>query len=400
MDDMRFLVAVEKELIDTNILIVGNGFDLAHGLPTRYMDFMDYLSMAETLYKNKTDFLAHPDKNTIEDYINCRYKNVDTTLRSNLIGKYDSEWLNSFPMQLSRVFSERNCWYEYFEYLIRDKHLQGINWIDFEAEISKVVQKIEHLPIIEEDKSYSKNIPVYSIDREKHKEILFNFMKAKTYDFKSNKFDLFIAQLEKDLSDFINALDYYIRFIDGFSVEKRAADIQEIDVDTVISFNYTDTYRRLYYPDMPDERIHFIHGKANRKSGDSASKLVLGTNDTLSDQEKDSNTSCLKFKKYFQRIYKRTGNDYKLFLKDALERKKVSGGSTQSYFFGHSLAATDGDVIRRVVEASDHVVIFYHDDRQHREAITNLVMVLGRDKLIEYAEERIEFRKQRGELSS
>ena len=84
-----------------------------------------------------------------------------------------------------------------------------------------------------------------------------------------------------------------------------------------------------------------------------------------------------------------------MFLKDALERKKVSGESTQSYFFGHSLAATDGDVIHRVVEASDHVVIFYHDDRQHREAITNLVTVLGRDKLIEYAEERIEFRKQR-----
>lgn len=352
--------------------------------------------MAETLYKNKTDFLAHSNKSVIEGYINGQYKNVDATLRSNLIGKYDSEWLSSFPIQLSRVFSERNCWYEYFEYLIRDKKLHGVNWIDFEAEISKVVQKIEHSSIIEKDKSYStQNIPLYSVNRETHKEILFNFMKAETYDFKSNEFASFITQLENDLSDFINALDYYIAFIDGFSVEKSVADIQEIDVDKVISFNYTDTYRRLYYPDMPDERIHFIHGKSNRILGDSASKLVLGTNDTLSDQEKDSNISCLKFKKYFQRIYKKTGNDYKIFLKDALERKKVSGESTQSYFFGHSLAATDGDVIRRVIEASDHVVIFYHDDRQHREAITNLVTVLGRDKLIEYAEERIEFRKQR-----
>ncbi len=187
MDAMRFLVAVDKDLIDTNILIVGNGFDLAHGLPTRYMDFMDYLSMAETLYENKTDFLAHPDKNAIEGYINRRYKNVDTTLRSNLIGKYDSEWLNSFPMQLSRVFSERNCWYEYFEYLIRKNQLQGVNWIDFEAEISKVVQKIEHSLIIEKDRSYStQNISLYPINREAHKEILFKFMKAKTYDFKSN----------------------------------------------------------------------------------------------------------------------------------------------------------------------------------------------------------------------
>lgn len=360
------------------------------------MDFMDYLSMAKTLYKNKTDPSARPNQTTIEGYINSQYTDVDTTLRNNLIGKYDRKWINSFPRQLSRVFAEKNCWYKYFDYLIYKKQLKGVNWIDFEAEISKVVQKIEHSPVVEEDRFKSMtNVQLYQIDRGVHEEILLNFMNAITYTFKTNEFNSFVAQLEKDLSDFINALDYYIAFIDGFSVEKRVTDIQEIDVDKVISFNYTDTYRRLYYPDMPDERIHFIHGKANRTLGDSASKLVLGTNDTLSNQEKDSNISCLKFKKYFQRIYKRTGNDYKRFLKDALERKKVSGESTQSYFFGHSLAATDGDVIRRVIEASDYVVIFYHDDMQHREAITNLVTVLGRDKLIEYAEERIEFCKQR-----
>ena len=358
---------------------------------------MDYLSMAKTLYKNKTDPSAHPNQTTIEGYINSQYTDVDTTLRNNLIGKYDRKWINSFPRQLSRVFAEKNCWYKYFDYLIYKKQLKGVNWIDFEAEISKVVQKIEHSPVVEEDRFKSMtNVQLYQIDRGVHEEILLNFMNAITYTFKTNEFNSFVAKLEKDLSDFINALDYYIAFIDGFSVEKSVTDIQEIDVDKVISFNYTDTYRRLYYPDMPDERIHFIHGKANRTLGDSASKLVLGTNDTLSNQEKDSNISCLKFKKYFQRIYKKTGNDYKIFLNDALKRKKVSGESTQSYFFGHSLAATDGDVIRRVIEASDHVVIFYHDDRQHREAITNLVTVLGRDKLIEYAEERIEFRKQRG----
>lgn len=384
-------------MIDTNILVIGNGFDLAHGLPTRYMDFMDYLSMAETLYKNKTDSFAHPNESIIEAYINGQYKDVDATLRNNLIGKYDSEWINSFPRQLSMVFSEKNCWYKYFDYLIYKKQLQGVNWIDFEAEISKVVQKVEHSSVVEEDRFNSMSIiQLYQIDRGIHEEILLNFMNTTTYTFKTNEFNSFIEQLERDLSDFINALDYYIAFVDEFSVEKRVVDILEIDVDKVISFNYTDTYRRLYYPDMPDERIHFIHGKANRTLGNSASKLVLGTNDTLSDQEKDSNISCLKFKKYFQRIYKKTGNDYKIFLNDALKRKKVSGESTQSYFFGHSLAATDGDVIRRVIEASDHAVIFYHNDMQHREAITNLVTVLGRDKLIEYAEERIEFRKQRG----
>ena len=218
-------------------------------------------------------------------------------------------------------------------------------------------------------------------------------MKSNYYIFDNQEIDNFISHLENDLSDFINALDYYIGFIDKFDVANRISDIQGVRIDKVISFNYSDTYRRLYRNDMSDENIHFIHGKANRTLGDSASKLVLGTNDTLSDQEKDSNISCVKFKKYFQRIYKRTGNDYKRFLKEADEER--SGETIRSYFFGHSLAATDGDVIRRVIEASDYVVIFYHDDMQHREAITNLVTVLGRDKLIEYAEERIEFRKQR-----
>ena len=59
------------------------------------MDFMDYLSMAETLYKNKTDSFAHPNESIIEAYINGQYKDVDATLRNNLIGKYDSEWINS-----------------------------------------------------------------------------------------------------------------------------------------------------------------------------------------------------------------------------------------------------------------------------------------------------------------
>ena len=27
----------------TNILVIGNGFDLVHGLPTRYMDFLKFI---------------------------------------------------------------------------------------------------------------------------------------------------------------------------------------------------------------------------------------------------------------------------------------------------------------------------------------------------------------------
>ena len=33
-----------------NILIVGNGFDLAHGLPTKYADFLKFIDF---FYKHK-----------------------------------------------------------------------------------------------------------------------------------------------------------------------------------------------------------------------------------------------------------------------------------------------------------------------------------------------------------
>ncbi|MBQ8999135.1 MAG: hypothetical protein IJ086_10685 [Clostridium sp.] len=28
-----------------NILVIGNGFDLAHGLPTKYYDFIEFISL-------------------------------------------------------------------------------------------------------------------------------------------------------------------------------------------------------------------------------------------------------------------------------------------------------------------------------------------------------------------
>lgn len=380
--------------MDMNILVIGNGFDLAHRLPTRYRDFMNYLGAAKFLYENKKAGLAYPTKNIIENSNNKKLNEINNLLKQNLIREYDSNWIQKIPEVLVKIFSKENCWYHYFDDLIDKKKIIGINWIDFEAEISNVVKRIEGISLYKPvNTNISTSSHVYHLNQGPSREILINFMKSNYYIFDNQEIDNFISHLENDLSDFINALDYYIGFIDKFDVANRISDIQGVRIDKVISFNYSDTYRRLYRNDMSDENIHFIHGKANRTLGDSASKLVLGTNDTLSDQEKDSNISCVKFKKYFQRIYKRTGNDYKRFLKEADEER--SGETIRSYFFGHSLAATDGDVIRRVIEASDYVVIFYHDDMQHREAITNLVTVLGRDKLIEYAEERIEFRKQR-----
>ncbi len=39
------------DIVGKKILLIGNGFDLAHGLPTSYKDFLDFCKMVErTIY--------------------------------------------------------------------------------------------------------------------------------------------------------------------------------------------------------------------------------------------------------------------------------------------------------------------------------------------------------------
>ena len=39
-----FYLRVKAQEVSVNILIIGNGFDLAHHLPTQYSDFLDFIN--------------------------------------------------------------------------------------------------------------------------------------------------------------------------------------------------------------------------------------------------------------------------------------------------------------------------------------------------------------------
>lgn len=107
--------------MDMNILVIGNGFDLAHGLPTRYRDFMNYLGVAKFLYENKKAGLAYPTKNIIENSNNKKLNEINNLLKQNLIREYDSNWIQKIPEVLVKIFSKENCWCHYFDDLIDKK---------------------------------------------------------------------------------------------------------------------------------------------------------------------------------------------------------------------------------------------------------------------------------------
>lgn len=183
--------------------------------------------------------------------------------------------------------------------------------------------------------------------------------------------------MELDLKKLIRALEIYISlFIENIDLSLYKGKVENID--KVISFNYSNTFERLY--GLHNIECDYIHGKANLEREINKNNMVLGIDEYLDDEIKDKYLDFIFFKKYFQRIYKRTGCNYKYWLEEIVESNEESN----IYFYGHSLSRADNDILRDLILCENiKVHIFYHSDDAYRSQITNLVDVIGQDKLIE-----------------
>jgi len=122
-----------------NILVLGNGFDLAHGLPTSYINFLEFCEKVIPIYNGidklyisyKSNFLSDwKINNEIKDFLEDAYKSRKK--ENNII-------YTKYP-ELDELYLliENNIWFYYFKKC--NKHGKE-NWIDFENEISKVIKK-------------------------------------------------------------------------------------------------------------------------------------------------------------------------------------------------------------------------------------------------------------------
>lgn len=199
-----------------------------------------------------------------------------------------------------------NTWINYF---LNCASYIGENWIDFELEISKVIQSLDEArSIVEGGASVMKLHGVKG-------DILAAICKASKWTvLKSLRnvevIDNFSNFLNSELAKLIRALEIYIdEFINKIIVSERNIDIEKINIDHVLSFNYSDTYERVYGMRKIIE-YDYIHGKADINKNVESCNLVLGIDEYLDDDEKNKKLEMLSFKKFYQRIYKSTGNLY------------------------------------------------------------------------------------------
>lgn len=413
------------------ILLIGNGFDLEHELPTSYNDFLVFCNKVKLIYAYKKNTEASVfSKNVLDDW------EIDNSIKIKLYNAFESRKFvyPSFEkgdLESKVIIADKrieelhtlikdNAWIGYF---IKQSDVMRDSWIDFECEISRVVQILDECKYMLNCNERLQNIGQEKFEVVKNMSITSKWTLQEIFkdDATIGGFSVF---LYKELEKLIRALEIYIAdFVEKITVKKRSIDIEEIDPDCVLSFNYSNTYERLYGKGK-EVVYNYIHGKADVRKNVASSNLVLGIDEYLEVDEKDKSLEFLAFKKFYQRIYKSTDNvymdwaneikeSYIEFMKKEMDiyanvdkiedgrfekypfQKKIfmkfaSGKCPKHslYIFGHSLDVTDRDVLRLLIcNENVETKIFYYrkneDDKSVLESlIRNLIYIMGTDELI------------------
>jgi len=336
-----------------NVLVIGNGFDLAHNLPTTYNDFFFFMKNREGVFSKLKEYEAGK---TIDEPWSRYFPNQRIELDD-----------DSVQRMLDKL--DNNVWVHYF--LNCGADING--WIDFENEIKPALLFWSrvfdcNVSILPKDGGYKGRVEVNEtwIGRQARlwePEFMDYVAKNDTKFDLSSKYverqygivkESIIKKLQDDWNSFIEAFSIYlIEF-----VEKRQPEllkqISQLNPTTIISFNYT--FSEKYYISGQNTGCFHIHGVTEAKN------IVMGIDD-----EEGISDDFMFFKKYFQRLQKCTPIQYKRLLESG------NGEIGILSFYGHSLDITDTDIIVPLINNSRLVQIFYYSDLDRDRKLINLL---------------------------
>jgi guanylate kinase len=372
------IVYLRKAIINMNrLVIIGNGFDLAHGLPTKYSDFInDYWKNVCDTKGTKTIINKNDEFVTIickfgHSYNLSEYKAIDD-LKSyeelnNFIGRNAEKKSGEFVMEFKNLFFKK----------ISEDSIQ--NWVDIENEYYKLlkecVKQNNNYKIIKLNKEFEQVKGLLEKYLLKNVEEKYDFSKDSVEEFveifnkcyyEKHELDRFLTELSnKDVQVIKDRFDKFEKeFISPGDVPKQGLFKDELSLDIYfLSFNYTTTvsnYSKLLGLDL--DSLNEIHGRLDDKSN----PINFGFGDEMDKQyqeieEKDDN-EYLKNIKSFQ--YLHTSN-YKRLL------DLIDSDIYQVYIMGHSCGLSDRTLLNTVFEHNNcrSIKIFYHETKDEHGKI-------------------------------
>ena len=350
-----------------DILILGNGFDLAHGLKTTYMDFLNYC-----VEKNNKRFIGMINYGTT--FIdNIWLRHFITTCNN-----YGKNWID-LEEEIYRVILSLN------------KTIKNLSGGDVEVvfpltfSIQKDILNFDFNQIIDYLKTCNNRIET----DEK------NYTNIETNDFSHLYFYIdnyqgFINFIYDQLRAFIELFEKYLEEIVisgiGCKPKYQLSLLQESKPNImkflyVLNFNYTDTLTRLYEQTMDSRqkksiRNFYVHGKIN------SNNMILGTQ-FYNNKNIDISPEFNVFRKHNQRHKYNTIEEYQ----NLLHLIKSPNDNTRRVFHvvGHSLDKSDAVILKHIFLAhQDSIInIYYHNEETQEKLINNITEIIGEEEVME-----------------
>ncbi len=377
-----------------NLLLLGNGFDLYHKLPTRYDNFLHTVDFLIQYYKPEMKTIADvfgDSRLQKEDSFICECYNTHKTV-------YENITLDKNVVEQLINLSKDNLWFQYLLKIFDNR----VGWIDFEKEVAFVIKAFktffkknsinvnidmltsEELYIVDEFNFFMDRVVSVAL-KSASRKVNSASLNGTTYRVKAEftkEYPLgsrvkiidkekIIAHLLEKLNIVAKTLRLYLEcFIEATLVSIKEQTLTRCPaishINKAISFNYTSSYEQFY---LSSEIFH-LHG-------DVKNRIIIGVNPDSSDEITSIDVSFVKFKKYFQRTQYNTDLNYINWLREIKEPKEF----TSLIVMGHSLDVTDKDIIVELFDRMDEIIILYHNEEAKNAYISNLIKMYGKEGL-------------------
>jgi len=320
------------------LILIGNGFDLAHNLKTSYCDFLtDYLSNCINTFFEKYV--------SIDPLLEIRQKYTGSNYR------FDNKCTSKDALRLLEDLKNHS----YVNVVIKSKflidtieRLNEINWVDMENDY------FDQLLLLKDSKNHYDFIKVKTLNEE--------------FDFLKRKLEEYLHRVQNESSDkYLNEYSNIFREkIKGDEIVIRQVPDQAPRRILMLNFNYTNTlekYMETCSKTIPTS-INYIHGELMSKSN----PIIFGFGDEFNKNylefEDLRNKELLRHIKSFG--YFKTSNYHKLM-------RFIGTSHFQVYILGHSLGLSDRTMLRQIFEHDKclSIKIFYHQLTGTRDDYTD-----------------------------
>ena len=344
------------------LILLGNGFDLAHGLKTSYNDFIKWyfkkclLAATHTSFEDCMIYVENfgfriPIEKELDDYIEMLYSTSLIACEQSNFRKegYLNDFTNPFTIRIKSTLLKRlfnKCSYN--------------SWVEVENEFYQLLKQA----FIEGGSDRYKKI----------KDL-------------NDSLSVIIKELEEYLltQQIENINDAYLdifksKILKGDVVTKLIDDIVPYQT-MILNFNYTSTSERYISESSKDTVvkpvINYIHGEL----GSVQNPMIFGFGDEHDEFyqkiELEKDKSCLKYIKSFW--YFKTGKYHDLL-------RFIEGDKYQIVIMGHSCGLSDRTMLNMLFEHENcvSIKIYYYDNGKgynNHEELTHEISQHFRDKL-------------------